>query len=75
MIKGTRPILRPPPAMIQILKELRAAVGAGQRKLARTLAEEAFGRGIPPLEIVTDAMMPAMADVGERFKCNLIFVP
>jgi len=57
------------------LEQLRAAVTAGTGKVARELAERALNEGIGPGAVVDEALVPAMADVGERFKNNEIFVP
>jgi 5-methyltetrahydrofolate--homocysteine methyltransferase len=57
------------------LEQLSQAVGAGKAKDAKALTQRALDEGVPPGDIVEKALVPAMADVGERFKRNDIFVP
>lgn len=51
-----------------ILEELRRSIEAGHPGEAERLAEEALDGGIESLRIVEEAMMPAMKNVGERYK-------
>src|ERR1019366_7263358 len=55
------------------LEQLSQAVGAGKAKDAKALTQRALDEGVPPGDIVEKALVPAMADVGERFKRNDIF--
>lgn len=57
------------------LEQLSEAVGIGKAKDAKVLTQRALDEGIRPGDIVERALVPAMADVGERFKRNDIFVP
>jgi 5-methyltetrahydrofolate--homocysteine methyltransferase len=57
------------------LQQLAQAVGAGQAKEAKTLAQCALDEGTAPADIVERTLVPAMALVGERFKNSEIFVP
>ena len=57
------------------LEQLAQAVAAGKSKDARALAQCALEEGIQPGKIVDDALVPAMAEVGDKFKKNEIFVP
>jgi len=57
------------------LEQLLRAVSAGKSKDARSLTQQALDAGVSPAIIVDQALVPAMADVGDRFKRNLIFVP
>ncbi len=57
------------------LELLSQAVGAGKSKDAKALTQRALDEGVGPGEIVNQALVPAMAAVGEKFKNNLIFVP
>ncbi|MBK8975861.1 MAG: cobalamin-dependent protein [Planctomycetes bacterium] len=41
----------------------------------RALAERALAAGVPAARIVDAALIPAMADVGRRFRADEIFVP
>lgn len=57
------------------LELLSQAVGAGKSKDAKVFTQRALDEGVGPGEIVNQALVPAMAAVGEKFKNNLIFVP
>jgi len=57
------------------LEQLSQAVGSGKSKDAKALTQRALDEGVAPATIVDQALVPAMAEVGEKFKNNLIFVP
>jgi 5-methyltetrahydrofolate--homocysteine methyltransferase len=57
------------------LEQLSQAVAAGKSKDARTLTQRALDEGAKPGDLVDQALVPAMAAVGEKFKNNEIFVP
>lgn len=57
------------------LTQLSQAVSAGKRSDAGALAQRALGEGIAPGDIVDQALVPAMASVGDKFKHGDIFVP
>ncbi|RME70615.1 MAG: cobalamin-binding protein [Verrucomicrobia bacterium] len=57
------------------LESLSQAVLSGRRKDAAALTNQALEEGIAPKEIVDKALVPAMGEVGEKFKRNEIFVP
>lgn len=57
------------------LELLAQSVTAGKSKDARLLTQRALDEGIRPADIVDQALVPAMAAIGEKFKNNLIFVP
>ena len=54
---------------------LTKAVENGNRNDAQSLTRALLEQGLAPLEIVEQALMPAMAVVGEKFKTGEIFVP
>jgi 5-methyltetrahydrofolate--homocysteine methyltransferase len=56
------------------LDDLSAAIEAGNRDQAVDLTRTAIDAGLAPHAIL-DAMTAAMAEVGEQFQANLIFVP
>jgi 5-methyltetrahydrofolate--homocysteine methyltransferase len=60
---------------MEALKSLYEAVVAGDARKARAVVEAALAQGVPPLQIVTDYMVPAMSEVGQKFECNEYFVP
>lgn len=57
------------------IEQLSRAVASGKSKDARLFTQQALDSGLSPGAIVDQALVPAMAEVGERFKNNLIFVP
>jgi len=57
------------------LAALRDAVIGCDPKLARQYTDEALTAGTPPQAILADALIPAMAVVGERFERGEYFVP
>ena len=57
------------------LADLTDAISKGRRLDATRLATELVDAGIPPGSIIEDGLVPGMTIVGERFRCNEIFVP
>lgn len=57
------------------LEQLTQAVSSGKSKDAKALTLRALEEGQKPADIVDQALVPAMASVGEAFKNDLIFVP
>jgi 5-methyltetrahydrofolate--homocysteine methyltransferase len=57
------------------LEQLSQAVLSGKSKDARALTQRALDEGMRPVDLVDQALVPAMAAVGDKFKQNLIFVP
>ncbi|MDO4297372.1 MAG: cobalamin-dependent protein [Lachnospiraceae bacterium] len=51
-----------------ILEQLRRAIEEGHPGETESLTEEALARKIDPMQIVEEAMMPAMRSVGECYK-------
>jgi len=60
---------------VATLDSLSKAVASGNRKDAKALTLQALEEGVRPGDLVDLALVPAMAEVGERFKNNEIFVP
>lgn len=57
------------------LKELVDAVISGNRDKAREITEKAIEEGLSPQEIINDGLCAGMGVVGEKFRCNDIYVP
>ncbi len=57
------------------LEDLKTAVINGKRKDVKTIVPELLESGADPVEMLEQALIPAMSVVGERFKKNEIFVP
>jgi len=57
------------------LNDLKTAVINGKRKDVLALVPQLLAAGHAPVELWEQALIPAMAEVGERFKNNEIFVP
>jgi 5-methyltetrahydrofolate--homocysteine methyltransferase len=57
------------------LDDLKTAVITGKRKDANLIVSQLLDAGADPVTLLEDALIPAMAVVGDRFKNNEIFVP
>lgn len=57
------------------IAELAHAIEIGKSKLVAGLVQEALDEGNAPIDILNQGMIDAMANVGEKFKKNEIFVP
>ena len=57
------------------IAELAVAIENGKSKLVAGLVQEALDEGNAPIDILNQGMIDAMANVGEKFKKNEIFVP
>lgn len=57
------------------LEALKQSVINGKRKEVEQHVKELLEEGVPPKTIVEEALVHAMAVVGERYKNNEIFVP
>jgi len=55
--------------------ELYDAILVGDAKKAEEVTKAAIAANADPSEIVQKYMIPAMAEVGDRFECNEYFVP
>jgi len=55
--------------------DLSAAVVRGDRAETTRLAKELLDSGAAPLDIVEGGLVPGMAEIGEKFKNNEVFVP
>ncbi len=54
---------------------LKDAVIAGDSKGCTVLTEVALKAGHPPQKILNEALIPGMEVVGEKFRCNEVYVP
>ena len=57
------------------LQQLANAVETGDRNSAKCLTQKLLDEGVAPGVIVDEGLVPGMATIGERFKCNEAFVP
>jgi 5-methyltetrahydrofolate--homocysteine methyltransferase len=57
------------------LEALKDAVIAGDVKGCNVLTEVAIKAGHAPQKILTEALVPAMQIVGDKFRCNEVYVP
>jgi 5-methyltetrahydrofolate--homocysteine methyltransferase len=57
------------------LNALKDAVIAGDSKGCTVLTEVAIKAGHAPQKILNEALIPAMEIVGEKFRCNEVYVP
>jgi len=58
-----------------LIDDLKNAVELGNRPSAEALTRQALDAGRDPALLIRDALIPAMAVVGEKFKCGEYFVP
>jgi 5-methyltetrahydrofolate--homocysteine methyltransferase len=71
----TRPATAPPAAVPTLDAALERAVRDGDREAMVPLCEQALAAGWPPLDVLGRALVPAMAEVGRRFKSGEYFLP
>lgn len=57
------------------LQPLSDAVSRGDRNTAKSLTQTLLDQGVAPTVIVDQGLVPGMAAIGEKFKCNEAFVP
>jgi len=57
------------------LKLIGEKVVEGDASAVGSLVRQAVADGVPPLEIITRCLLPAMSEVGERFERAEFFVP
>jgi 5-methyltetrahydrofolate--homocysteine methyltransferase len=57
------------------LKLIVEKVVEGDAASVELLVRQAVADGVPPLEIITRCLLPAMGEVGERFERAEVFVP
>ena len=60
---------------VSILQEICETLQKGRAKQVKELVQKALDEGVAAQEILTDALLPAMNVIGEKFKNNEIFVP
>lgn len=57
------------------MEEIKQLIQQGRAKRVCELIQEALDEGTPPSRILNEAMLPAMNEVGQKFKCDEIFIP
>ena len=57
------------------LSKLYEAILKGDAKTAVEVVKAALAKNVEPSTMVSEQMIPAMAEVGRRFECNEFFVP
>lgn len=57
------------------IEDLKTAVINGKRKDVKAIVPELLAAGAGPQTLLEEALIPAMAIVGEKFKNNEVFVP
>jgi methylmalonyl-CoA mutase cobalamin-binding domain/chain len=61
--------------VMQDVKPLFEAIVNGDMKGARSFTETAIAQNVDQTRLVSEGIIPAMAEVGRRFECNEYFVP
>lgn len=59
----------------QYFKDLKEAVVAGEEADAGRIAREALEAGVGAMELIKDAIQPAMDAIGQSYDCGDIFLP
>ena len=54
---------------------LFAAVSKGQRKVVEEVVHAELAKGTDPVSLLTESMIPAMREMGDRFARNEVYVP
>ena len=57
------------------LHKLHEAILNGDAKTAAAVTRAALAQNVPAIELIQQAMVPAMDEVGRRFECQDYFVP
>jgi corrinoid protein of di/trimethylamine methyltransferase len=57
------------------LKTLYDAVLDGDAKTSAAFTKDALAEGVEPIKLITEAMVPAMDEVGRRYEAEEYFVP
>ena len=57
------------------MQEISLQLQAGKAKIVKNLVQQAMDEGISAKTILEDGLLAGMAEVGEKFKNNEIFVP
>lgn len=57
------------------LRKLHEAILTGDAKTAVAVTQQAIAEKISPASLISDVMIPAMAEVGRLFECEEYFVP
>ncbi len=57
------------------IQPLHDAILGGEARVAREITDRALADGVPPIQLVNGAMIPAMTEVGRRYQCEEYFVP
>lgn len=70
-----RDILKTERKIILYLTAITTALKTGDTEAARRLTSEALEHGVSADEILSDALIPAMEEVGEQFRGSEIFIP
>ena len=60
---------------MSILGEICETLQKGRAKQVKELVQKALDEGVAAQDILTDALLPAMSVIGEKFKNSEIFVP
>ena len=61
--------------MQEILDGIKQAILVGEEEDTRKLVGDGLDEGLEPRQIMEEAMMPAMEDIGERFSSGEAFIP
>ena len=61
--------------MQELMSKIAEAIKAGEEEQVKSLVEEGLAENLGPAQILEDAMMPAMNEVGMLFSKGEVFIP
>ncbi len=60
---------------MELYEQISSAVQRGKKKEVKPLVQQAIDEGCDPVEILNEALVPAMDIIGEKFSAGEVFVP
>ncbi|HOO25625.1 MAG TPA: corrinoid protein [Clostridiales bacterium] len=60
---------------MQILQDISQALQQGRKPKVEELVRQALDEGLSPKQILEEGLLDGMGIIGEKFKCNEVFVP
>lgn len=61
--------------VMKILNDISENLQKGKAKIVKELVQQALEAGVKPVDILEQGLLEGMGIIGEKFKCNEIYVP
>ena len=61
--------------MVEVYEQISSAVQRGKKKEVKPLVQQALDEGHDAIEILNEALVPAMTIIGDKFSAGEVFVP